>query len=36
METREKIVLYERRGRVAHIVLNRPHRGNGITFDLPV
>ena len=27
---------YEKRGRVAHIVLNRPHRGNGITFQTPL
>jgi enoyl-CoA hydratase/carnithine racemase len=26
---------YEVRGPVAHVVLNRPHRGNGITFRMP-
>jgi enoyl-CoA hydratase len=26
---------YERDGRVARIVLNRPHRGNGITLEMP-
>ncbi len=26
---------YERDGRVARITLDRPHRGNGITFELP-
>jgi enoyl-CoA hydratase len=26
---------YERTGRIARITLNRPERGNGITFDMP-
>ena len=28
-------VLYEKRGPVAHITLNRPERGNGITLEMP-
>src|SRR3954463_1679347 len=28
-------MIYEREGRVARITLNRPERGNGITFDMP-
>ena len=34
METLETMT-YEVTGRVARITLNRPHRGNAITFDLP-
>lgn len=30
-----KTMLYEVDGRIARITLNRPERGNGITFDLP-
>ncbi|MCG8333273.1 MAG: crotonase/enoyl-CoA hydratase family protein [Proteobacteria bacterium] len=30
-----KTMLYEVDGRIARITLNRPDRGNGITFDLP-
>jgi enoyl-CoA hydratase len=31
-----KTMTYEVTGRIARITLNRPERGNGITFDLPV
>jgi enoyl-CoA hydratase len=31
-----KTLTYERTGRVARVTLNRPHRGNGITPDMPV
>ena len=30
-----KTMLYEVDGKIARITLNRPERGNGITFDLP-
>jgi enoyl-CoA hydratase len=30
-----KTMTYQRTGRIARIVLNRPHRGNGITLDMP-
>jgi enoyl-CoA hydratase len=30
-----KTMIYERTGRIARITLNRPHRGNGITMDMP-
>jgi len=30
-----KTMTYEVTGRIARITLNRPHRGNGITLDLP-
>ena len=30
-----KTMTYEVTGRIARIILNRPKRGNGITFDLP-
>ena len=32
---RLKTLTYEVRGRIARITLNRPERGNGITFDMP-
>ena len=28
-------MVYQVRGRVAHLILNRPTRGNGITFQMP-
>ena len=31
-----KTLLYSATGRIARITLNRPERGNGITFDMPV
>jgi enoyl-CoA hydratase len=31
-----KTLTYEVTGKVARITLNRPHRGNGITMDMPV
>jgi enoyl-CoA hydratase len=31
-----KTVTYDRTDRIARITLNRPHRGNGITLDMPV
>ncbi|MBK7977348.1 MAG: crotonase/enoyl-CoA hydratase family protein [Deltaproteobacteria bacterium] len=34
-EPRYETLLYQRTGRIARITLNRPERGNGITFDLP-
>ncbi|MCB0221205.1 MAG: crotonase/enoyl-CoA hydratase family protein [Chrysiogenetes bacterium] len=30
-----KTLTYEKTGRIARITLNRPERGNGITFDMP-
>ncbi len=30
-----KTMTYEKTGRIARITLNRPKRGNGITFDMP-
>lgn len=30
-----KTIRYEKTGRVGRITLNRPHRGNGINFDMP-
>ncbi len=35
METLHTLT-YEVTGRIARITLNRPERGNGITFELPV
>jgi enoyl-CoA hydratase len=34
-ETKNPTMTYERTGRIARITLNRPERGNGITFELP-
>ncbi len=31
-----KTMVYETRGRVAHIILNRPERGNGIVPEMPL
>jgi enoyl-CoA hydratase len=35
METLQTMT-YKKTGKIARITLNRPHRGNGITLDLPV
>ena len=35
-EPRYETLLYQRTGRIARITLDRPERGNGITFDLPM
>ncbi len=31
-----RTITYARDGRIARITLNRPHRGNGITMDMPL
>jgi enoyl-CoA hydratase len=33
--TDDRTLVYETDGRIAHIVLNRPDRGNAITFEMP-